>query len=130
MFISFIDEVSYRKVERRLYMKPHAFRSKRHESKGYRSKRYVCYLLLGIICLISVPQSFAGAEGNSRDSPLEGEPLPASVTGIMNNTRYDHAWWGILVEDLDTGEVIYQVNPEKKCSLRALQPNSTQEPLP
>ncbi|AKB78079.1 D-alanyl-D-alanine carboxypeptidase [Methanosarcina horonobensis HB-1 = JCM 15518] len=47
---------------------------------------------------------------------MEGEPLPASVTGIMNNTRYDHAWWGILVEDLDTGEVIYQVNPEKMFS--------------
>lgn len=87
-------------------MKPYALRS----------KRFLCYLLLGIICLVTVPQSFAGAGENSRDNPLESKPLPASVTGIMNNTRYDHAWWGILVEDLETGEIIYQLNPDKMFS--------------
>ncbi|WP_082093006.1 D-alanyl-D-alanine carboxypeptidase/D-alanyl-D-alanine endopeptidase [Methanosarcina siciliae] len=83
------------------------------KSYARRSKRYLCYLLLGTICLITVCQPFAGAVGNSQDSPLEGDPLPASVTEIMNDTKYDHAFWGILVEDLETGEIIYQLNPEK-----------------
>ncbi|WP_052721595.1 D-alanyl-D-alanine carboxypeptidase/D-alanyl-D-alanine endopeptidase [Methanosarcina siciliae] len=83
------------------------------KSYARRSKSYLCYLLLGTICLITVCQPFAGAVGNSQDSPLEGDPLPASVTEIMNDTKYDHAFWGILVEDLETGEIIYQLNPEK-----------------
>jgi len=81
-----------------------------------RPMRYSCYLLLGIICLIAVYPSLTENGGNSRASLSEGEPLPASVTEIVNDTKYDHAWWGILVEDLNTGEVIYQMNPDKMFS--------------
>ncbi|HWQ20050.1 MAG TPA: D-alanyl-D-alanine carboxypeptidase/D-alanyl-D-alanine-endopeptidase [Methanotrichaceae archaeon] len=34
----------------------------------------------------------------------------------MNETQYNHSWWGILAEDLDTRVVIYQQNEEKMFS--------------
>src|SRR5262245_21116445 len=41
------------------------------------------------------------------------EPLPAKVTELMEQPRFKHAHWGLLVVDLKSGEPIYELNPEK-----------------
>lgn len=74
------------------------------------------FLLLGIVCLNILYLSFAGAGESSRAGPSDDAPFPATVTAIMNDNKYDHAWWGILVEDLKTGEVIYRLNQNKLFS--------------
>lgn len=70
-------------------------------------------LVLGIIYLNIAYPSFAEIEKNNQTDIPKGKPLPASVTAVMNDTKYEHACWGFLVEDLDTGEIIYQLNPQK-----------------
>lgn len=72
--------------------------------------------MLGIVCLNIVYPSFAQSGGSSLAGPSDDAPFPAAVTTIMNDNKYDHAWWGILVEDLKTGEVIYQLNKNKMFS--------------
>lgn len=81
------------------------------KSKSGKSLYYL--LVLGIVCLNIAYPSFAETEKDNQTDTSKGKPLPAAVTAIMNDTKYKHAWWGLLVEDLDTGEVIYQLNPEK-----------------
>ena len=42
-----------------------------------------------------------------------GEPLDAQIDSLMNAPEYRHAHWGILVVDLDSGETVYQWQPDK-----------------
>lgn len=42
-----------------------------------------------------------------------GEPLDAQIDALMNAPEYRHAHWGILVVDLESGETVYQWQPDK-----------------
>lgn len=41
---------------------------------------------------------------------VEAKPLPEKVVSIMQQNKYQHANWGILVRDANTKEVLYEKN--------------------
>lgn len=43
-----------------------------------------------------------------------GKPLPDDVQAIFDKPLYDGGSWGLLVVDLDSGEVLYELEPERK----------------
>lgn len=42
-----------------------------------------------------------------------GEPLAARLEAIIDAREFRHAHWGLLIEDLENGHVLYERNPEK-----------------
>src|SRR5262249_31784693 len=40
------------------------------------------------------------------------QPIPPDINRIFNKPVYQNAIWGLRVVDIDTGEVIYDLNPE------------------
>lgn len=58
-----------------------------------------------LLCLAALLLSSAAARG--------GEPLDAQIDSLMNAPEYRHAHWGIFVVDLESGETVYQWQPEK-----------------
>jgi D-alanyl-D-alanine carboxypeptidase/D-alanyl-D-alanine-endopeptidase (penicillin-binding protein 4) len=41
---------------------------------------------------------------------LEAKPLPEKVVSIIQQSKYQHANWGILVRDVNTKEILYEKN--------------------
>ena len=39
--------------------------------------------------------------------------LPQEIKGIINASQFKSAHWGILVKELGTGKIIYQLNKDK-----------------
>lgn len=62
---------------------------------------------LCVTCAIIVGASSLGASE---------KPLPEEMQKVMNQGKYDHSIWGVLVKDLQTGEVLYDKNSEKLFS--------------
>lgn len=65
--------------------------------------------------------AFADAKKENRLTPTakaveqqaaEGK-LAADVEAVLQQSRYKHAHWGLLVVDLESGKTIYQLNPDK-----------------
>jgi D-alanyl-D-alanine carboxypeptidase/D-alanyl-D-alanine-endopeptidase (penicillin-binding protein 4) len=44
----------------------------------------------------------------------EGKPLPADLQAVLDKPLYKSGVWGLLVVDLDTGEVVYDLRSERK----------------
>lgn len=44
------------------------------------------------------------------------EQIPAQMQEIMNQPRFQNAFWGVYVKDLDSGEVLYDQNSNKLFS--------------
>jgi serine-type D-Ala-D-Ala carboxypeptidase/endopeptidase (penicillin-binding protein 4) len=44
------------------------------------------------------------------------EEIPTQMQEIMDQSRFQHAFWGIYVKDLDTEEVLYDLNSNKLFS--------------
>lgn len=44
------------------------------------------------------------------------KPLPEAMQKVMHQPKYDHSFWGIYAKDLQTGEVLYDLNSEKLFS--------------
>jgi len=42
----------------------------------------------------------------------EGRPVPKDISTILGKPAYQNATWGLRVVDIDTGEVLYDLNPE------------------
>jgi D-alanyl-D-alanine carboxypeptidase/D-alanyl-D-alanine-endopeptidase (penicillin-binding protein 4) len=42
-----------------------------------------------------------------------GEPVKAAIEAVIDGPDYRHAHWGILVTDLETGQVVFDLNPDK-----------------
>lgn len=45
--------------------------------------------------------------------PLSAKELPNTISSIMNQPRYQHALWGLYVKNLDTGEILHDLNSQK-----------------
>lgn len=60
--------------------------------------------LLGVAC--------SDDEGGAADSS-SAPTLPASIQEIMDQPRYKDASWSLLATDVETGEVIYSLNPDQ-----------------
>lgn len=45
-----------------------------------------------------------------------GKPLPEEMQKIMNQSKYEHSFWGIYVKDLNSGEILFDLNSEKLFS--------------
>ncbi len=39
-------------------------------------------------------------------------PLPDAILEIINDAKYKHSAWGLLVADVATGETLYELNPD------------------
>jgi D-alanyl-D-alanine carboxypeptidase/D-alanyl-D-alanine-endopeptidase (penicillin-binding protein 4) len=68
-------------------------------------KKYII-LLAGILIISSL--SIGGCNKNNGS----GQPIPEAISKIINDEFYSQASWSLKVVDLDTGELIYQLNPE------------------
>lgn len=44
----------------------------------------------------------------------EGKPLPAELKAVMDKPLYKLGDWGLLIVDLDSGEVVYKLEPAQK----------------
>jgi D-alanyl-D-alanine carboxypeptidase len=44
----------------------------------------------------------------------EGQPLPADLQAVMDKPLYKSGAWGLLVVDLESGEVVYELAPARK----------------
>lgn len=44
------------------------------------------------------------------------KPLPEEILKVMHQAKYDHSIWGIYVKDIQTGEVLYDLNSDKLFS--------------
>lgn len=42
-----------------------------------------------------------------------GDDLASGIVGLIEEPRFRHAHWGILVADLESGEVLYETNADK-----------------
>ncbi|MCZ6864652.1 MAG: D-alanyl-D-alanine carboxypeptidase, partial [Candidatus Dadabacteria bacterium] len=60
-------------------------------------------LIVSIISILSV----GGCNKNSN----QAQPIPDEILSIMNKPRYADAVWSLRVIDLDTGELIYNLEP-------------------
>lgn len=49
-------------------------------------------------------------------SALDAEALPRDIQKIMDQPKFEHSIWGIYVKDLQTGEVLYDLNSNKLFS--------------
>jgi D-alanyl-D-alanine carboxypeptidase len=65
-------------------------------------------VILSIIILL-----LCGVTANSSTNKgNQSTPIPDELRQIMNNPLYEGAIWGLRVVDLDTGELVYDLNPD------------------
>lgn len=55
--------------------------------------------------------------GSDSEQEAAGEfgGLPEEITAIMAQPRYAQATWGLLVSDVETGEVFYELGPDRRA---------------
>ena len=53
-------------------------------------------------------------EPRRADEAGSGKPLPAELQAVLDKPLYKNGVWGLRVVDLDTGEVIYDLEPNRK----------------
>jgi len=70
-------------------------------------KSYKTFLSLALIVSIISILSAGGCNKNSNNA----QPIPEEILAIMNKPRYAEAVWSLRVVDLDTGELIYNLEP-------------------
>lgn len=47
-------------------------------------------------------------------SPVDGS-LPTGITDVMKKPRYTKSTWNLLVVDVESGETVYELNPDQKA---------------
>ena len=50
------------------------------------------------------------------DEAGNGKPLPAELKAVLDKPLYRNGVWGLRVVDLDTGEVIYDLEPNRRST--------------
>jgi D-alanyl-D-alanine carboxypeptidase len=65
----------------------------------------ILILFIMMACLCGLTAKSDNNNGN------QGLPIPDAIQEIMNNPLYQGAIWGLRVVDLDTGELVYDLNP-------------------
>lgn len=63
-------------------------------------------LMFGIVCLATACAATSAL--------ADGKPLPADLQAVIDKPLYKNATWGLLVVDLESGEVVYELEPERK----------------
>jgi D-alanyl-D-alanine carboxypeptidase/D-alanyl-D-alanine-endopeptidase (penicillin-binding protein 4) len=86
---------------------------------GVRRKRASLALALAVTTLAQA-QAQAQAPVPARAAAAPRGPLPRRLDAIVDAPRFAHAWWGVEVRSLRTGNVLYARNAE-----RNLKPAST-----
>ena len=65
-----------------------------------------------ILILFIMMACLCGLSANiDKNNSNQGVPIPDAIQEIMNNPLYQGAIWGLRVVDLDTGELVYDLNP-------------------
>ncbi len=88
----------------------------RYRTRKKHIRRAACVILAGIGSLVAVLERSALAttdgSGSSR-SARASTGLPAPVNEIMQQARYAHASWSLIVTDLETGKTLYTLAPDR-----------------
>jgi D-alanyl-D-alanine carboxypeptidase len=79
------------------------------------------FLILFITIAFSCGLAATDYANNSGQSP----PIPDEIQHIMNSPLYAGAIWGLRVVDLDTGELIYDMNPNTLFLIASTRKNFT-----
>jgi PBP4 family serine-type D-alanyl-D-alanine carboxypeptidase len=67
------------------------------------------YRHLAVLLLFGLLVDGCGG-GSSTPAFAPGSRIPSTILAIMQKPRYSHATWGLRVADLNSGEVIYNLN--------------------
>lgn len=80
-------------------------------------------LLLSSALILIVGCSAASAAGLQSSTPTPSATvsptfesqtqLPPEILELMNGEKYKYSTWGLLVTDVETGETVYELNPDK-----------------
>ena len=66
--------------------------------------------MTGLVCILFVTIfSIGGCNNNNGNN---GEPIPDDILNIIDDDFYSQADWSLKVIDLETGDLIYQLNPD------------------
>lgn len=74
--------------------------------------------LIAVIAIFGHSVNAAGGAHHSR-KPATSR-IPATVRAIMNQPKYSKATWGLRVVDLDSGKLIYNLNPDLKFHIASV----------
>lgn len=69
--------------------------------------------VLFILALLSLTSIVITSPGNAAGSTDQMDNFSVAFQRFLGTPLYQHSWWGLLVEDLETGRIIYALNPDK-----------------
>jgi D-alanyl-D-alanine carboxypeptidase len=78
-----------------------------------------------LILFITIAFSCGFAATSCGDTGNQVSPIPDEIQLIMNSPLYNGAIWGLRVADLDTGELIYDLNPNTLFLMASTRKNFT-----
>src|SRR5215510_7862994 len=78
---------------------------------------FILFIAIAFLCGLAA----TSYDQTSRQSP----PIPGEIQQIMNSPLYAGAIWGLRVVDLDTGELIYDLNPNTRFLIASTRKNFT-----
>src|SRR5512133_1595814 len=79
---------------------------KRHSMKNIRHSLYAL--------AVSVPLLIACVKPTSAQGPASKTSIPPEILSIFDGPRYKGAIWGLRVVDLETGELLINLEPNRK----------------
>ncbi len=72
-------------------------------------KRVMIFAIMVLMLFVSIGIAI---DGNASISANQTDKFSVALQEILGRPQYGHAWWGLLVEDLGTGKVVYGLHPE------------------
>ncbi len=72
-------------------------------------KRLMVFAIIAFMLFTSIVNA---ANMNATNSQNQTGNFSAGLQEVLAGPQYSHAWWGLIVEDLNTGKVLYELNPE------------------
>ncbi len=76
--------------------------------------RHFHFAALSLIALLLCgARTASGQQTRAADKLTADSSLETQVSQIINDPMYKHAHWGLLVVDLESGETLYELNPDR-----------------
>ena len=78
--------------------------------------KLIIFLMVSILIILSASENFTVSQEvnntSSNDTDNISFNLSSQINETINSTTYKHSSWGILVQDQETGEIIYDKNSQ------------------
>ncbi|MFN0195888.1 MAG: D-alanyl-D-alanine carboxypeptidase/D-alanyl-D-alanine-endopeptidase [Planctomycetaceae bacterium] len=79
----------------------------------FRGRRRFFAALALMAFVLCGPRDSIGQQRRAADKPTADDSLESQVSQIIDDPLYQHAHWGLLVVDLESGETLYELNPDR-----------------